>query len=206
MMDQAIKDQPASTDEEEQSGIFTDFKNIWNQYGEMFLRGAGLTLFIALIGTIVGTTLGLLIGVFRTIPESDNKVTQFFQKIANGLLSIYIEVFRGTPMMVQAMVIFYGLALAFGISLNRTIAALFIVSINTGAYMSEIVRGGIFAVDEGQFEAAQALGMTHGQTMIKVILPQTIRNILPAIGNETVINIKDTAVLSVISVGDLFFQ
>ncbi|ASZ06530.1 MULTISPECIES: ABC transporter permease subunit [Enterococcus] len=206
MMDQAIKDQPASTDEEEQSGIFTDFKNIWNQYGEMFLRGAGLTLFIALIGTIVGTTLGLLIGVFRTIPESDNKVTQFFQKIANGLLSIYIEVFRGTPMMVQAMVIFYGLALAFGISLNRTIAALFIVSINTGAYMTEIVRGGIFAVDEGQFEAAQAIGMTHGQTMRKVVIPQVLRNILPATGNEFVINIKDTAVLSVIGVADLFFQ
>ncbi|MBO0432840.1 ABC transporter permease subunit [Enterococcus sp. DIV0660C] len=206
LMDQAIKDQPASSDDEEQSGIFTDFKNIWNQYGEMFLRGAGLTLFIALIGTIVGTTLGLLIGVFRTIPESDNKVTRFFQKIANGLLSIYIEIFRGTPMMVQAMVIFYGLALAFGISLNRTIAALFIVSINTGAYMTEIVRGGIFAVDEGQFEAAQAIGMTHGQTMRKVVIPQVLRNILPATGNEFVINIKDTAVLSVIGVADLFFQ
>ena len=148
----------------------------------MFLRGAGLTLFIALIGTVVGTTLGLLIGVFRTIPDSENPVARFFQKLGNLILSIYIEVFRGTPMMVQAMVIFYGLALAFGISLDRTVAALFIVSVNTGAYMSEIVRGGIFAVDKGQFEAAQAIGMTHGQT------------------------IKDTAVLSVIGVADLFFQ
>ena len=207
IMDQAIKDQPASTSsDEEKAGLLSDFKTIWDQYGNMFLRGAGLTLFIALIGTVVGTTLGLLIGVFRSIPESDNAVTRFFQKLANLLLSIYIEVFRGTPMMVQAMVVFYGLALAFGISLDRTIAALFIVSINTGAYMTEIVRGGIFAVDGGQFEAAQAIGMTHGQTMRKVVIPQVLRNILPATGNEFVINIKDTAVLSVIGVADLFFQ
>lgn len=207
IMDQAIKDQPAATDSDEQkTGLINDFKNIWNQYGDMFLRGAGLTLFIALIGTVVGTTLGLLIGVFRTIPDSENPVARFFQKLGNLILSIYIEVFRGTPMMVQAMVIFYGLALAFGISLDRTVAALFIVSVNTGAYMSEIVRGGIFAVDKGQFEAAQAIGMTHGQTMRKVVIPQVLRNILPATGNEFVINIKDTAVLSVIGVADLFFQ
>ena len=206
IMDQAVKDQPAATDSEEKPGIISDFTTIWKQYGNMFLRGAGLTLFIALIGTVVGTTLGLLIGVFRSVPESGNALTRFFQKIGNALLSIYVEVFRGTPMMVQAMVIFYGLALAFGISLNRTIAALFIVSLNTGAYMTEIVRGGIFAVDEGQFEAAQAIGMTHGQTMRKVVIPQVLRNILPATGNEFVINIKDTAVLSVIGVADLFFQ
>lgn len=207
IMDQAVKDQPAAlSSDHEKKGALADFKTIWDQYGGMFLRGAALTLFIALVGTVVGTTLGLLIGVIRTIPESEKKGTRFFQKIGNGLLSIYIEVFRGTPMMVQAMVIFYGLALAFGISLDRTIAALFIVSINTGAYMSEIVRGGIFAVDQGQFEAAQAIGMTHAQTMRKVIIPQVLRNILPATGNEFVINIKDTAVLSVIGVADLFFQ
>ena len=91
----------------------------------MFLRGAGLTLFIALIGTVVGTTLGLLIGVFRTIPDSENPVARFFQKLGNLILSIYIEVFRGTPMMVQAMVIFYGLALAFGISLDRTVRIIY---------------------------------------------------------------------------------
>ena len=207
IMDQAIEDQPAAkSGDDQKSGVWNDFKTIWSQYGSMFLRGAGLTLFIALIGTVVGTTLGLLIGVIRTIPESDNSVLRIVQKICNGLLSIYIEVFRGTPMMVQAMVIFYGLALAFGISLDRTVAALFIVSVNTGAYMSEIVRGGIFSVDKGQFEASQAIGMTHGQTMRKVIIPQVLRNILPATGNEFVINIKDTAVLSVIGVADLFFQ
>ena len=109
-------------------------------------------------------------------------------------------------MIVQSMVIYYGSAQAFGISIDRTIAAIFIVSINTGAYMSEIVRGGIFAVDKGQFEAATALGMTHGQTMRKIVLPQVIRNILPATGNEFVINIKDTSVLNVISVVELYFS
>ncbi|KAF1305719.1 ABC transporter permease subunit [Candidatus Enterococcus willemsii] len=205
IMDTAVENQPSASDEEN-VGLVQTFKQIIQQYGNLFLRGAGITLFIAIFSTIAGTLIGLLVGVFRTLPMSENPVARFFQKVVNGLLTLYIEVFRGTPMMVQAMVIFYGLALAFQIDLNRTVAALIIVSINTGAYMSEIVRGGIFAVDKGQFEAAQAIGMTHSQTMIKVVLPQVVRNILPAIGNETVINIKDTAVLSVISVGDLFFQ
>lgn len=205
IMDNAVANQPSASDDEE-VGLVQTFKQIITQYGGLFLRGAGITVFIAIFSTIAGTLIGLLVGVFRTLPEASNRLTRFLQKVMNWLLTIYIEVFRGTPMMVQAMVIFYGLALAFQIDLNRTVAALFIVSINTGAYMSEIVRGGIFAVDKGQFEAAQAIGMTHSQTMSKVVLPQVIRNILPAIGNETVINIKDTAVLSVISVGDLFFQ
>lgn len=210
IMDQAITDQPAAenTGDENQSkpGVLTDFKNILNQYGVLFLRGTGTTLLLALVGTVVGTLIGLLIGVIRTVPESENKGKYVFQKIINWLLSAYIEIFRSTPMMVQAMVIYYGIALVFSIDLNRTAAALFIVSINTGAYMSEIVRGGIFSVDKGQFEAAQAIGMTHSQTMTKIILPQVIRNIMPATGNEFVINIKDTSVLSVISVSDLFFQ
>lgn len=205
IMDEAIKNQP-SAGQDAQASLFDSFKKIIDDYGILFLQGAGLTLFIAIFSTISGTIIGLLVGVFRTLPESEHPVSRFFQKTGDVLLTIYIEVFRGTPMMVQAMVIYYGLALAFGIDLNRTVAALLIVSINTGAYMSEIVRGGIFAVDRGQFEAAQAIGMTHTQTMGKVVLPQVVRNILPAIGNETVINIKDTAVLSVISVADLFFQ
>ena len=207
LMDQAVLDQPAdASGETADQGLIADFKKIIDDYGMLFLRGAGLTLFIAILSTIIGLIIGLLVGIFRTLPLSENPVGRFLQRIVNGLLTIYIEVFRGTPMMVQAMVIFYGTALAFGVSMNRTLAAVLIVSINTGAYMSEIVRGGIFAVDDGQFEAAQAIGMTHWQTMIKVVLPQVMRNILPATGNEIIINIKDTAVLSVISVADLFFQ
>ena len=108
-------------------------------------------------------------------------------------------------MMVQSMLIYFGAKLYLGIDMAPISAALFIVSVNTGAYLSEVVRGGINSVDVGQMEACKALGMTHGQSMINVILPQAIKNILPSIGNEFVINIKDTSVLNVISVTELFF-
>lgn len=172
----------------------------------MFLRGAEMTLLISIIGTLVGSLIGLIVGVIRTIPVPEKGGKRVFLKIVNVILSVYIEFFRGTPMIVQAMVIYYGSAAAFGIDINKIVAGLFIVSINTGAYMSEIVRGGIVSVDKGQFEAAHAIGMNHFQTMTNVVLPQVIRNILPATGNEFVINIKDTSVLNVISVSELFFQ
>lgn len=172
----------------------------------MFLRGAWMTLLISLVGTVIGSVIGLLVGMIRTIPMPERGAKRTFLKVINAILSIYIEFFRGTPMIVQAMVIYYGSALAFGMDMDRTLAAIFIVSINTGAYMSEIVRGGIVSIDKGQFEAAHAIGMNHFQTMVNVVLPQAIRNILPATGNEFVINIKDTSVLNVISVSELFFQ
>lgn len=174
--------------------------------GPMFIRGAGVTLLISMIGTIIGSIIGLLIGVIRTMPIPERGAKKVILKVINVFLSIYIEFFRGTPMIVQAMVIYYGSALAFDINMNRLAAAIFIVSINTGAYMSEIVRGGIVSIDKGQFEAAHAIGMNHIQTMVNVVLPQVIRNILPATGNEFVINIKDTSVLNVISVSELYFQ
>lgn len=180
--------------------------NILKSNWPMFLRGAGMTLFISIIGTVIGTAIGLIVGVVRTIPIPERGAKRVFLKIINVILSIYIEFFRGTPMIVQAMVIYYGSAAAFGIDINRIFAGLFIVSINTGAYMSEIVRGGIISIDKGQFEAAEAIGMNHLQTMTNVILPQVVRNILPATGNEFVINIKDTSVLNVISVSELYFQ
>jgi len=172
----------------------------------MFLRGAGMTLLVSIIGTIIGAIIGLLAGVIRTIPKPDRSVKRVILKIVNILLSVYIEFFRGTPMIVQAVVIFYGSALAFGIDMDLMIAAMFIVSINTGAYMAEIVRGGVISIDTGQFEASQAIGMNHIQTMWNVVLPQVIRNILPATGNQFIINIKDTSVLNVIGVTELYFQ
>ena len=172
-----------------------------------FLMGAGNTLLISIIGTIVGLVIGLLIGVVRTMPvtPNDSLLKRGILKVSKIILQVYIEIFRGTPMIVQAMVFFYGIAQAFQIFLPTLLAGIIIVSINTGAYMSEIVRGGIESINKGQREAAHTIGMTHMQTMIHVILPQTIRNILPATGNEFVINIKDTSVLSVISVTELFF-
>lgn len=172
----------------------------------MFLRGAGITLLISLIGTIIGAGIGLLAGVVRTIPAPERGPKKILLKVINFVLSVYIEFFRGTPMIVQAMVIYYGSALAFGVDINVLAAAIIVVSINTGAYMAEIVRGGIVSIDKGQFEAAQAIGMNHYQTMWNVVLPQVIRNILPATGNHFVINIKDTSVLNVISVSELYFM
>lgn len=108
-------------------------------------------------------------------------------------------------MIVQAMVIYYG-SMQLGLRMPVLAAAVFIVSINTGAYMAEIIRGGIISVDKGQKEAAHAIGMTHWQSMIYVVLPQAVRNIMPSIGNEFVVNIKDSSVLNVISVNELFFM
>lgn len=178
------------------------FLNNW----PMYLRGAWITLYISMIGTVIGSVIGLMIGVIRTIPKQEKGIRKIILKIVNIFLTAYIEFFRGTPMIVQAMVIYYGSALAFGINIDRLVAAIFIVSVNTGAYMSEIVRGGIISIDKGQFEAAQAIGMNHLQTMINIVLPQVVRNILPATGNEFIINIKDTSVLNVIAVSELFFQ
>ena len=180
---------------------------ILQEYGVLFAKGAATTLYIAIIGTVVGLFIGLVIGIIKTTPvdKTDSKLKRYSLKIVNIILSIYIEVFRGTPMIVQAMIIYYGSAETFNIDMSTTVAALLIVSVNTGAYMSEIVRGGISAVDRGQFEAAQALGMNHWSTMVKIVLPQAIRNILPATGNEFVVNIKDTSVLNVIALTELFY-
>ncbi|HHX22586.1 MAG TPA: amino acid ABC transporter permease [Thermoanaerobacterales bacterium] len=176
------------------------------KYWPMFLRGAGTTLLISITGTIIGFIIGLLIGIIRSVPEPESTEKKLILKFINAILNAYVEVFRGTPMIVQATVIYYGSAQALGIDMDRLTAAFLIVSINTGAYMAEIVRGGIVSIDKGQFEAAHAVGMNHMQTMVNVVLPQVIRNILPATGNEFVINIKDTSVLNVISVTELFFQ
>ena len=177
------------------------------EYGPLFLSGAGTTLLLALIGTAAGFVLGLLVAIVRAVPlaKDDSLLKRVFMKIVNALLVVYIEFFRATPMIVQAMLIYYGLGFA-GINIPELPAGLLVISINTGAYMAEIVRGGILSIDKGQTEGAQSIGMTHWQTMTTVVLPQAIRNIMPALGNEFVINIKDGAVLSVIGVTELFFQ
>lgn len=179
-----------------------------NQYGAMFLRGTGITLFIALTGTVLGFGIGLLVAVARTLEPAPRAswLKRALVRLLRGLLSVYIEVFRGTPMMVQAMVIYYGAMQYLGLDMPQMLAAVLIVSINTGAYMAEIIRGGIISVDKGQIEAAKSIGMTHWQTMSSIVLPQAVRNIMPSIGNEFVVNIKDSSVLNVISVSELFFM
>ena len=180
---------------------------IIKEYYLDILTGVGYTMLVALVGTVVGLLIGALIGIYRTIPTPQNKVARVFKRIGDWILTAYVEIFRGTPMMVQAMVIFWGFALINnGRTMDVTVSGLIIVSINTGAYMAEIVRGGIISIDKGQFEGAHAIGMGHGKTMLYVVMPQALRNILPSVSNEFVINIKDTSVLNVIGFTELFFM
>lgn len=180
---------------------------ILDKYGTLFLSGVGVTLLVAITGTVIGFVIGLLVAILRTIPVAprDPWYRRVPLKVLSGLLNVYIEVFRGTPMIVQAMVIYYG-SMQMGLRMPVLVAAVLIVSVNTGAYMAEIVRGGIISVPKGQKEAACAIGMTHWQSMVHVVLPQAVRNIMPSIGNEFVVNIKDSSVLNVISVNELFFM
>ena len=193
--------------------LTTDIGKLWETYSGAYFTGIRNTLVLAVVATLIGCVIGLLCGILNTIPytRQDPPVKRFFLKLLRALIRIYVEVFRGTPMVLQAVFIFYGLpyftdgAVAFKGMGGIWVAAIIVVSINTGAYMAESVRGGIISIDPGQTEGAKAIGMTHVQTMVNVIMPQALRNIIPQIGNNFIINIKDTSVLSVISITDLFF-
>ena len=161
---------------------------------------------MAITGTLIGFLIGLLIALVRTIPLPDEKyrVRRALLRGVWAILSAYVEIIRGTPMLVQALIIHYSLFVRIG--MPNMLSAIIILSFNTGAYMAEIVRGGIISVDRGQTEAAHAIGMSHVKTMSLVVLPQAVRNIMPSIGNEFVVNIKDSSVLSVISIVELMFS
>ncbi|MBQ7639182.1 MAG: amino acid ABC transporter permease [Clostridia bacterium] len=173
-----------------------------------YLVGAGKTILLAVIATAVGCIIGLACGILQTIPseKDDNPVKRAVLFVIRAIIRIYVEVFRGTPMILQAVFIYFGIPYFFGngARLDITFAAYLVVSINTGAYMAETVRGGILSIDPGQTEGAKAIGMNHFKTMTSVILPQTIRNIIPQIGNNLIINIKDTSVMFIIGYTELF--
>lgn len=176
--------------------------------GWVFLSGARDTLIAAVIGTLMGCLIGFAVGIVQTIPvqKSDSVLKRVLMKIVRFLLGAYVEIFRGTPMIVQSMFIFYGIAMLTGKSMGVWPAALLVLSINTGAYMAETVRGGILSIDPGQSEGAKAIGMNHFQTMLYVIFPQTLRNIMPQIGNNLIINVKDSSVLFIIGFTELFYR
>ena len=189
--------------------FLTNCANVLQKYGFSYLRGAGTTLLLALVGTFFGCLIGFAVGALQTIPidkQRDPAWKRVLLRILRVVLRCYVELFRGTPMIVQAVFIYYGLLQVFGIKMGMWTAGFFIVSINTGAYMAETVRGGILSIDPGQTEGAKAIGMTHVQTMLYVILPQALRNIMPQIGNNLIINIKDSCVLSVIGVAELLYK
>ncbi len=189
----------------------SDIVKLWNEYHRLFLNGIEKTIVLALLGTAVGCLIGFLCGILQTIPcaKSDNPFKKFFLTLLRVIIRIYVEVFRGTPMILQAVFIFYGLPYVTGGAARFTskfFAAFVIVSINTGAYMAESVRGGILSIDPGQTEGAKSIGMNHFQTMLFVVLPQALRNIMPQIGNNLIINIKDTSILFIIGFAEFFAE
>ena len=180
---------------------------IWENYSGMFLYGTLITLVIAISGTILGSLIGFVVGIVQGIPVGSGSSTlrRVVVKILNIIISIYVEIFRGTPMMVQAVVVFYGSMQLFNLDMPPLAAGILVLSLNTGAYFAESVRGAITGIDPGQTEGAKAIGMTHFQTMLYVIIPQAFRTLIPQIGNAFVSAIKDTSVLNVITVSELYF-
>ena len=194
--------------------LFTDVGLLWANYKTAYLTGIFNTVVLAVIATLIGCIIGLVCGILNTIPyfKQDHIAKRFILKTIRVIIRMYVEIFRGTPMVLQAVFIYFGLPyftdaqMQFKGYSGMWIAAILVVSINTGAYMAESVRGGIMSIDSGQTEGAKAIGMNHVQTMLYVILPQAIRNIIPQIGNNFIINIKDTSVMFVIGFIDFFAQ
>ena len=189
--------------------LAADITKLWTKYGTAYLSGIENTLILALVGTVIGCLIGFVCGILNTIPRrpNDHPLKKFILALVRVIIRIYVEVFRGTPMVLQAVFLFYGLPYFTDNAVKFTsvwAAAIVVVSINTGAYMAESVRGGIISVDPGQTEGAMAIGMTHVQTMTSVILPQALRNIMPQIGNNFIINVKDTSVMFIIGFPDFF--
>ena len=189
--------------------LANDIVKLLGKYGGSYASGILNTLILALVATAIGCLIGFVCGVLNTIPYTPNDPLpkRFILKLIRVMVRIYVEVFRGTPMVLQAVFLYYGLPYFTDNALKFTniwVAAIVVVSINTGAYMAESVRGGIISIDPGQTEGAKAIGMTHVQTMLNVILPQALRNIMPQIGNNFIINVKDTSVMFIIGFPDFF--
>lgn len=180
---------------EEAAELMFNEESFFEKYGSFYLKGTGYTILLAFVGVLFGAVLGAILALMKL---STNKLFK-------GIAFVYIEYIRGTPLLVQIMLVFFG-SNALGIDLSALTASLIALSLNSGAYVAEIVRAGIKGVDIGQTESARSLGMNKFQAMRFVIMPQAIKNILPALGNEFVTVIKESSVVSVIGVSELMFQ
>lgn len=165
------------------------------KYRYYYFTGIKITLLLSFLSLVMGTTLGSLLSLMKLSKS----------KILSLIASIYIELVRGTPMMVQIAIVYFGSFVLLGVNIDGFIAALIAVSLNSAAYVAEIIRSGIQSVDKGQTEASRSLGLSSGQTMRYIILPQAIKNILPTFGNEFITLIKETSVASTIGVADLMY-
>lgn len=180
---------------------------IWKlvvNYQDYLLTGIKITIIVSLLAILIGFLLGALCSVIRI---GKNKIPKF-------IVALYVEFIRGTPVLVQISMVYYGLPLLglqmpdmkiWGVQFNRLISGVLALGLNSAAYVCEIIRGGILSVDAGQTEAAESLGFTHRDTILKIVLPQALKNALPALANEFIVMIKTSSQVSVIGLADLMF-
>ncbi|HCY5875533.1 TPA: ABC transporter permease subunit [Staphylococcus aureus] len=178
------------------ANAMNDDSGFISKYGSFFLKGIKITILISLIGVALGSILGAFVALMKL-----SKI-----KIISWIASIYIEILRGTPMLVQVFIVFFGITAALGLDISALVCGTIALVINSSAYIAEIIRAGINAVDKGQMEAPRSLGLNYRQTMKSVIMPQAIKNILPALGNEFVTLIKESSIVSTIGVGEIMFN
>lgn len=176
---------------------------------KLLLQGLGTTLKITLFSLLIGVILGFIVATIRStydrnVKNKANKsIGDYMMMLVNSLCNLYLTVIRGTPVVIQLMIMFY---IVFATSSNGTLSAILAFGINSGAYVAEIVRSGIMSIDKGQFEAGRSLGFNYTQTMIYIIFPQAFKNILPALGNEFIVLIKETSVVGYVALKDLTYM
>ncbi len=163
------------------------------------LEGLKNTLIIAIMGLVIGIVIGTIIAAIRVMPKY-----RAFPRILNGFCNFYVGFFRGTPMVVQLLLFYYVLLPLLGIKLTSVIVSIIVFGLNSGAYISEIMRAGIMSVDSGQMEGARAMGLSFSASMVKIVIPQAVKNILPTLGNEFIVLIKETSVVSFVGASDLY--
>lgn len=163
------------------------------------LDGLYATIIIAVCGLLIGIVIGMLIAITKVVPKYT-----LIAKISSRVSDVYVGFFRGTPMVVQLLLVYYVLLPAMGLSIdNAVVVAVIVFGLNSGAYVSEIMRSGINSVDQGQLEAGRALGLSYPAAMLRIVIPQAIKNIIPTLGNEFIVLVKETSVTSFITVVDL---
>lgn len=167
-------------------------------YKEVII-GLRNTVIIAVSGLLIGILIGLVIATIRVLPKY-----KLLPRILDGFCSFYVGLFRGTPMVVQLLVFYYVLLPLIGVKMSSVVVAIWVFGLNSGAYISEMMRAGILSVDPGQMEGARAVGLSYSAAMIKIVIPQAVKNILPTLGNEFIALIKETSVVSFVGAKDLY--
>ncbi len=186
-----------------------DFSGKFKVFWELFIERGGWervlkvglvnTLLIAVLGLLIGIVLGTLIAAVKVMPKY-----KLLPRILDKICTVYVGFFRGTPLVVQLLIAYYVLWPLLGINISSLNTSIIVFGLNSAAYVSEIMRGGLLSVDSGQMEAGRALGLSYSTTMMKIVIPQAVKNILPTLGNEFIALIKDTSVVSFVAATDLY--